>query len=197
MPSRTRRPYFLTFAALLAAISWSPVAAQSTFSRDQKPFEAISRMFIRNDARDSLVNVAKSQLGVSYRLGAIQPGRAFDCSGLVQWVLARFNIEMPRTSRDQARIGTEIPKDPDLLLPGDLLYFGNGRVVDHIGIYIGDGRYIHAANRRKGVIEAELPQGRLANTWWKGVRRVFTHEEEILESTAITPRSPVFAAFGL
>ncbi len=197
MPRRTSLPCFLTIAAVLVAGSWSPVAAQSTFSRDQKPFEAISRMFIRSDARDSLVDIARSQLGVSYRLGAVQPGRAFDCSGLVQWVLARFNIEMPRTSREQATIGTEIAKDPDLLLPGDLLYFGNGRVVDHIGIYIGDGRYIHAANKRKGVIEAQLPQGRLATTWWKGVRRVFTHEEEVLEGVTITPRSPVFAAFGL
>lgn len=194
MRSRFRKPFSLIAAAILVAGSGSPVAAQSAFSRGQKPFEAISRMFIRNESRDSLVEMARSQVGVSYRLGAVQPGRAFDCSGLVQWVMARFNIEMPRTSREQAKVGTEIPKDPSLLLPGDLLYFGNGRVVDHIGIYVGGGRYIHAANRRKGVIEAELPQGRLASTWWKGVRRIFTHEEEVAEQAAV---SPVFATFGL
>ncbi|HRP07453.1 MAG TPA: NlpC/P60 family protein, partial [Gemmatimonadales bacterium] len=89
------------------------------------------------------------------------------------------NIELPRVSREQARLGREIPKDPAQMLPGDLLYFADGRTVDHIGIYIGDGRYVHAANRRKGVVVSELPTGRSRDTWWRGVRRVFTSSEEI------------------
>jgi cell wall-associated NlpC family hydrolase len=165
--------------ALLGALSVSPLAAQSSFSRGEKPFASISRMFIRESARDSLVSLATSQVGTRYRWGASTPGTAFDCSGLVQWLMANFNLVLPRTSRDQAREGLEIPKDPSQMLPGDLLYFAQGRSVDHVGIYIGDGKYVHAASSRKGVVISNLPTGRARDTWWRGVRRLFTHPEDV------------------
>jgi cell wall-associated NlpC family hydrolase len=155
------------------------VAAQGAFSRREQPFTTISRMFLASGGRDSLVSLATSQVGARYRWGAAVPGVAFDCSGLVQWVMANFNIALPRTSREQALAGLEIPKDPGVLLPGDLLFFGKTSRVDHVGIYIGEGRYVHAANRRKGVIVSNLPTGRSARTWWKGVRRLIANEEEI------------------
>ncbi len=180
----------IVLIALLAGQVSTASAQASGFSRKDKPFAAISRMFLREQVRDSLVELTRSQVGLKYRWGAKQPGKAFDCSGLVQWVMANFNVELPRTSREQAKLGLEIPKDPAKLLPGDLLYFGKGRVVDHIGIYVGDGKYIHAARTSKGVIEAELPTGRAARTWWKGVRRVFAHEEEV-EQLPEVMRSPL------
>ncbi|HET9133884.1 MAG TPA: C40 family peptidase [Gemmatimonadales bacterium] len=193
----TLRPTTRRFAciAALAIVSASPLAAQSTgakkFSKGEKPFATISRMFLKDDARDSLVQLAKSQVGAKYRLGASAPGKAFDCSGLVQWVMANFDVEMPRTSREQAKVGVEIPKDPSQLKPGDLLYFGNGRVVDHIGIYVGEGKYVHAARKGKGVVEAPLPTGRWATRWWKGVRRLFTHQETIDSLTLPTLTNPI------
>lgn len=178
-----RRPLAAAAVALVVALgSATPVMAQgsaSKFSRTEKPFATISRMFLKNDVRDSLVELTRQQVGLKYRYGAMQPGKAFDCSGLVQWVMANFDVVMPRTSREQAKVGMEVPKDPEKLLPGDLLYFGNGRVVDHIGIYVGDGKYVHAARTGKGVVEAKLPTGRWATKWWKGVRRLFTHQEEV------------------
>lgn len=174
--------------ALLGALSVSPLAAQSAFSRGEKPFASISRMFLRESARDSLVELATSQVGTRYRWGAQSPGTAFDCSGLVQWLMANFDLQLPRTSRDQALQGTEIPKDPERMLPGDLLYFARGSRVDHVGIYIGDGKYVHAANRRKGVVVSNLPTGRSRDTWWRGVRRLFTHPEDVL---ALTDQLPI------
>ncbi len=171
----------------------TPAAAQaptSRFTRSEKPFATISRMFIKNDLRDSLVDLTRQQVGLKYRYGAMQPGTAFDCSGLVQWVMANFDVVVPRTSREQAKLGMEVPKDPSKLLPGDLLYFGKGRVVDHIGIYVGDGKYVHAARTGKGVVEAQLPSGRWATSWWKGVRRLFTHQEEVEQLPAIL-RTPL------
>lgn len=162
-------------------------AQQPGFTRNEQPFATISRMLLRNNTRDSLVDLARAQVGTRYRLGAATPGTAFDCSGLVQWVMANFDVVMPRTSREQARLGIEIPKDPSQLLPGDLLYFGRGSVVDHIGIYVGDGRYVHAARPGKGVVEARLPTGAWARNWWKGARRLFTHGEEI----GATLRAPI------
>lgn len=164
----------LLAAALAASSPASAVAQQApTFSRNEKPFTTISKMFTKDAPADSVVTLAKAQIGTRYKLGAMAPGKAFDCSGLVQWVMAAFNLELPRTSREQAKAGIEVPKDPTQLRPGDLLYFGKGKTVSHIGIYVGDGKYVHAANRRKGVIEASLPTGSKARTWWKGARRIF------------------------
>jgi cell wall-associated NlpC family hydrolase len=173
-------------AVAMTAPSSTPLTAQSesAFNRNEKPFATISRMFLGESRRDSLVQLATSQVGTKYRWGAASPGRAFDCSGLVQWLLSNFDLVVPRTSRDQARLGREIPKDPAVMLPGDLLYFADGRTVDHIGVYIGNGLYVHAANRRKGVVVSELPTGRSRDTWWRGVRRVFAHPEEIASISA-------------
>jgi cell wall-associated NlpC family hydrolase len=149
------------------------VAQAPQFSSSEKPFATISRMFLKNAARDSLVQLAKSQVGVSYRFGAKVPGQAFDCSGLVQWLASKFDFILPRTSSMQARAGTAVPRDSSKMLPGDLLFFGRGAQITHVGIYVGNGRYIQAASPRLGVIETELPTGRSATTWWKGVRRIF------------------------
>jgi cell wall-associated NlpC family hydrolase len=168
----------LLAASLVVGIPASALAQGATFSRAEKPFTTISRMFAKPAPTDSVVTLAKSQLGTRYKLGAKAPGKAFDCSGLVQWVMAAFNLELPRTSREQAKAGIEVPKDPTKLLPGDLLYFGKGKSVTHIGIYVGEGRYVHASNPKTGVIEAPLPTGKRAQTWWKGARRLFDEPTE-------------------
>jgi cell wall-associated NlpC family hydrolase len=166
------------FAALVAAaVVASPVRAQDPgFSSAEKPFATISRMLMKPAQRDSLVDLARSQVGLKYKLGAKAPGKAFDCSGLVQWLLGNFDLSIPRTSREQAKQGVAIAKDPAQLLPGDLLFFGRGTRVTHVGIYVGDGKYVQAANRRAGVVETPLPTGRAVRTWWKGVRRIFEHD---------------------
>lgn len=182
-------------AAFLAAIVASPLAAQSSFAKGQKPFAAISSIFLKNDQRDSLVTLAKAQVGLQYKWGAVNPGTAFDCSGLVQWLLSNFDLDLPRTSREQALAGIEIPKDPDQLRPGDLLFFGRGKSVSHVGIYVGDGKFVHAANRKLGVIVQHVPTGSKAKTWWKGVRRMFSTGDELSE--AISPvLQPAFRTAG-
>jgi len=162
-------------AAVLCMVGTAPVWAQdedAVAAEPEKPFAAMSRMLLGKG--DSVAALAKEQVGLKYRWGAQQPGKAFDCSGLVRFVLSSFNLALPRTARDQAKLGTEVPKDPAALKPGDLLYFGKGKKVTHIGIYVGDGRYVHAANRRKGVIESKLPvqSGGSRRTFWRGVRRL-------------------------
>ncbi len=184
----------LTLALILGAPA--PAPAQTAFSASEKPFATISRILLHPARRDSLVDAARSQVGARYRLGAKAPGSAFDCSGLVQWVMGLFGSDLPRTARAQAQVGVEVPKNQAALLPGDLLYFGKGKVVDHVGIYVGEGRYVHAATTSKGVIEAALPTGKLATTWWKGARRLFdTVEPTVLplrsESVLLAPRDSI------
>jgi len=154
-------------ACLVAAIVLSGIPARA--GAQDKPFSALSRTLLAG--RDSLVQLARGQIGLRYRLGAVKPGLAFDCSGLVKWVLGVFDLHLPRTAAQQAKLGLAIPRDTSRLLPGDLLLFGHGQRVTHIGIYVGDGKYVHAANRRKGVIESDIT--RAGPTWWKGARRLW------------------------
>lgn len=157
---------------LLAAALFAPAARATA---QDKPFAALSHTLLAG--RDSLVRLAREQVGLRYRLGAVRPGLAFDCSGLVKWLLAAFDFQVPRTAAQQAKVGVAIPKDTAQLLPGDLLFFGRGPRVTHIGIYVGDGKYVHAANRRKGVIESEISRAR--TTWWKGARRLLIEPDSL------------------
>src|SRR5262249_26228080 len=82
-----------------------------------KPFEALSRS--AQSMRDSVVQMARAQVGKRYRTGGQSPERGFDCSGLIAYVMAKLNLQVPRTARLQAKEGLAVSKDTALLLPGD------------------------------------------------------------------------------
>jgi uncharacterized protein YfaT (DUF1175 family) len=129
--------------------------------------------------RDSLVSVARAQIGTRYVFGGTTPN-GFDCSGLVRYVMAALKVELPRTAAQQARIGDEVSTDPTSLRPGDLLTFGRrGRGgVSHIGIYVGQGRYVHASSVAGRVIESDLNRtGSPLIKAWRGVRRIVAGAE--------------------
>ncbi len=104
--------------------------------------------------RDSIVRVARAQVGRRYRFGGTTPDRGFDCSGLVRYVLGQLQMPLPRLAAQQARIGDPIERDA--LRPGDLLSFGGRDTVSHIGIYIGDGKFVHASSVAGRVIVSRL-----------------------------------------
>ncbi len=168
--------------AVLGSGCWAGDLIAQIDPAPPKPFEAISRTLL--SGRDSLVRLTKQQVGLKYRWGARQPGIAFDCSSLVQWIAGLFGQELPRTAAQQAFAGIAIPKDTAQLLPGDLLTFGKGRRITHIGIYVGAGKYIHAANKRKGVIESSLSKAK--SSYWKGARRTFLDTDSVF----VDPTSP-------
>lgn len=106
---------------------------------------------------------AERHLGVRYVWGGNDPHTGFDCSGYVRYVYARIGVDLPRVTRDQARAGAAVPLDRSAFRPGDLLFFAsNGRRIDHVAIYVGDGRIIHAPNRGSHVRYDDLwaPEGR-------------------------------------
>jgi cell wall-associated NlpC family hydrolase len=174
---------------VIGALLASPCLAQSTapvtLSRPTavapaKPFARLSNS--AHALRDSIVALTRLQLGVKYRRGAQDPGRGFDCSGLVKYVMEHFGAQVPRTSREQAMVGKEIEKNVASLKPGDLLTFGRGRRISHIGIYIGNGRYVHAPTPGARVREANLSDVRAG--WWKGARRLFAFDDTPSDSSA-------------
>lgn len=114
---------------------------------------------------------AISLVGTPYRYGGNTPEGGFDCSGLVNYVFRdMLDLRLPRTSRELAaaqgpRIAT------DRLASGDLVFFGSGGQVSHVGIYVGEGRFVHAPN-----IGGTVRLDRLDGAWWRehytGARRL-------------------------
>jgi hypothetical protein len=126
--------------------------------------------------RDSVVATATDAMGRPYRWGGTgADGGGFDCSGLIQHAYGQHGIDLPRTSADQAREGRAVSKKLGTLVPGDLLTFSNrGGPVSHVGLYIGEGRFIHSASRgvQISILSGEDPYGRWWFQRWVGVRRI-------------------------
>lgn len=92
---------------------------------------------------NSVISIAKRQLGKPYVYGAAGPN-SFDCSGFTTFVYKQIGIKLPRTSASQSRFGKPVEKND--LQPGDLIFFNTtGAGVSHVGIYIGNGKFIHSA----------------------------------------------------
>ncbi len=109
--------------------------------------------------RRDIVATAESFLGLPYRWGGSSPDKGFDCSGLAMAVYRLNGLRLPRSSRSQYRAGR--PIDRGELEEGDLVFFATsgGRRVSHVGIYMGDDRFIHAPGRGKRIKTGSLSNG--------------------------------------
>ncbi|HEY3012350.1 MAG TPA: C40 family peptidase [Gemmatimonadales bacterium] len=125
---------------------------------------------------DSIIATAADAMGRPYQFGGTgENGAGFDCSGLIQYAYAKHGIRLPRRSTDQAREGTKVDRKVALLKPGDLLTFSNrGGPVTHVGLYLGERRFIHSATRgvQVSTLSAEDPYGRWWYQRWVGARRI-------------------------
>ena len=110
-----------------------------------------------------LLRRAMGLLGTPYRWGGTSPDSGFDCSGLVNYVFrTALGIELPRVSRDMAGNGEKIERAA--LSAGDLVFFGRrGKRVDHVGIYVGNGQFVHAPRTGRDVTVSRLDTG-----YWAG-----------------------------
>jgi len=112
---------------------------------------------VENINRSSIIKKieadAKSFLGTRYVWGATGPNK-FDCSGFTQWVFRDAGINIPRVSRDQAKVGQYVSFNN--LRKGDMVFFDTNKhkkgVVTHVGIYLGNGYFIHASSAAKKVV---------------------------------------------
>lgn len=163
-----RAPLLLALAA--AAFAAVPASAQSTRAPTIADKARSTAETVWHGAQD-LAMFALGLIGVDYRYGGETPEGGLDCSGLVRHVFQQVTgVTLPRTSKELARIGAPIARDD--LEAGDLVFFDTRRFAfSHVGIYLGDGRFIHAPSRGREVEIAEL-----TNSYWRkhfnGARRL-------------------------
>src|SRR5262245_20942072 len=188
-PFADSRRRSLVVVLLATAVVCTPTRTEA---QKRKPLTTISKSAVT--VRDSVVRMAKAQLGRRYQFGGATPKEGFDCSGLVKYVMAALNLDLPRTADLQAKQGLSIKRDTSRLLPGDLLTFGQTSKSDvsHIGIYVGSGRYIHASSVAGRVIESPIDRRPApAIKIWRGARRMLALDSAVPAVTAsAAPRSP-------
>ncbi len=102
-----------------------------------------------SDVRVDLVEYAKQFVGNPYVWGGTSLTKGADCSGFVLSVFKKYGVTLPHSSRAQANCGTTIKVSE--AKPGDLIFYGKGKTINHVAIYIGGGQVIHASNPRTGI----------------------------------------------
>ncbi len=115
---------------------------------------------------------ALSLIGTPYRLGGRSPESGLDCSGLVRHVYKQtYDIELPHNGRDMSRQGETVTREE--LRPGDLVFFNTlGRPFSHVGIYKGDGKFVHASSRGARRVTVSDMGNRYWATRFNGARRI-------------------------
>jgi cell wall-associated NlpC family hydrolase len=143
----SRRQGLLLLAAVLAGCASAPdpappASAASEATRPERPEQPL-----RND----IALFAMGLLDTRYRWGGRGPATGFDCSGLVSHVFQQ--AAGVRVKGSSAELGQKVrPVPTEALLPGDLVFFNTlGARHSHVGVYVGDGRFVHASNPRTGV----------------------------------------------
>ncbi|HGP7632570.1 TPA: C40 family peptidase [Neisseria gonorrhoeae] len=135
------------------------------FAEDEQPVLPVNRAPARRAGNaDELIGSAMGLLGIAYRYGGTSVSTGFDCSGFMQHIFKRaMGINLPRTSAEQARMGAPVARSE--LQPGDMVFFRTlgGNRISHVGLYIGNNRFIHAPRTGKNI---EITS--LSHKYWNG-----------------------------
>jgi cell wall-associated NlpC family hydrolase len=155
----------LTFLLMFAA--WASVCQAEEANSDQAPslFEHAS-----NTVQEVLIS-ALALTGTPYKFGGKSPETGFDCSGFVSYVFKQAaNFTLPHSARAISQIGQNIPVDQ--LQPGDLVFFNTLKsAFSHVGIYIGDNRFVHVPSSGGGVHVVDMKEAYWAKRF-NGARRI-------------------------
>jgi hypothetical protein len=175
----------LTLTLLVAACSSGPSVRQGSTANYGNRTVGPER----SAGQEEITLEAMSLVGIPYRYGGNTPDSGFDCSGLVRYVVARAaGVNLPRTTADMSGVGTPLERDD--LASGDLIFFNTtGRAHSHVGIYVGQGKFVHAPNTG-GTVRLES----LYIPYWArridGVRRVAANKAPAGNTTYVNRSAP-------
>ena len=166
---KLRSLFAVTAVSVFTVSSFSPIVSANPPAKP-KPAEVVPQPD-RSSRGYPLAHTALSYRGTPYRWGGTNLRTGVDCSGLVQAVCAKWGIMLPRAARAQFSVGT--PVKPSELQPGDLVFFKNTyrHGLSHVGIYVGENHFIHAAGKGKGVRLSRIDVG-YHKQHWAGARRL-------------------------
>jgi len=141
-------------------------------------------LILTADKQEDISLLAKKYLGGKYVWGGDNPS-GFDCSGYTQYIFNKIGINLPRTAYEQSKVGVKVQGS---LQKGDLLFFNTdpsrGIPVTHVGVYLENGKFIHAASKNKGIIISSLTK-KYQETYL-GAKRVLQAQKKSLSSTKHT-----------
>ncbi|MDW7657651.1 MAG: C40 family peptidase, partial [Bacillota bacterium] len=167
VPTSIPEPVITPTAAPTLAPTLTPKPTPTT-----TPFPTGSGL--TEEQQQTMIDLARSLIGTRYVYAAMSPTVGFDCSGFTSYIYKTlFDIKLPRTARDQSKFGTPV-SSADIRV-GDILcfdWFNNDGICDHVGLYIGNGKYIHASSSD---------------------RTYYTDSGAVKESTVIFGKSPVIS----
>lgn len=167
------------FLLLLALFSAPALAAVEDAPAAPSPAPAAGNA---SASHDDMVVVALSLIGTPYRFGGASPDTGFDCSGLVQYILGLSSpITLPRNSDEMFRMGQGHSIALSELKAGDLLFFKvgkNSRRVNHVAVYIGEDRFVHAPSTG-GMVRVDKLDTRYWMRWFTGAKRVLPENDRL------------------
>jgi cell wall-associated NlpC family hydrolase len=158
--------------ASLAKLESVTIKKGSVITHKNKTSFSISDfLYSRNSKSTKITSLAKTKLGRRYVWGATGSKNTFDCSGFTKYVYQKNGINIPRTSRNQSKFGKFVSRNN--LKKGDLIFFDTSKrrkgYVNHVGIYLGNGKFIHASSAKKKVVVSNL--SKFYAQRYKGARR--------------------------
>jgi hypothetical protein len=133
----------------------------------------------------SVIRTGERYRGIRYRWGGNTPREGFDCSGFTRYVFAKHGIAIPRTSRQQATVGSRLPRSWRAVRPGDLVMFANsGGRINHVAIYAGNNRILHSTSSGGGVRYDDLrtQRGRWFAEHMVAARRVVSNGHSLVRA---------------
>ncbi len=165
-------PYLTFYTSLHQKIKLFP---QKTF---QQRYLTLNTNTLKNTIRYNIESYSKKLLGIRYVWGATGPNK-FDCSGFTQKVYSAVGLKIPRNSKAQARVGKYVTYEN--LKRGDMVFFSTNRakkgIVTHVGIYLQDGKFIHASSGSKKVVITDFKKKKYYKQHFLWGRRIITSRQ--------------------
>ena len=172
MSRLTRTRWFVVGVALLSANAWAQELPVGSLNAAAVPIKSAPESAPASPSWDQrLKRIASDFMGTRYRLGGSSQDTGLDCSGLIKQIWQRLGLaDLPHQAANLAKLG--VPVQLRDIQVGDLVFFNTtGKQNSHVGVYIGDGRFVHASSVLKKVTENALTERYYQKTF-NGIRRV-------------------------